>query len=92
MNMLRSAKRNLILGAAACAYASAGAAAEDDKDIAIGELLKAGWQVAGYTSTVDNRSTFILLRHADESYLVQCRAGYDVTREPRVHTNCYKLR
>lgn len=84
--------RKLILGAAACAYASTSLAAEDGKDIAIGELLKAGWQIAGYTSTVDNRSTFILLRHADEQYLVQCRAGYDVTREPRVHTNCYELR
>lgn len=63
-----------------------------DKDLAIGKLLEAGWQIAGYTSTVDNRSTFILLRHPDHTHLVQCRAGYDVTRSPRVHSNCYELR
>jgi hypothetical protein len=55
-------------------------------------LLKGGWQVAGYTTADDSRSTFILFRHPNETYLVQCRAGYDVTREPRVQTNCYQLR
>jgi hypothetical protein len=67
-------------------------AAEEGEKIAIEDLLKSGWQVAGYTSTVDNRSTFILFKHPNETHLVQCRTGYDVTREPRVHANCYKLR
>ncbi len=67
------------------------AAAEDDK-IVIDDLVKGGWQVAGYTSTLDGRSAFILFKHPTESYLVQCRAGYDVTRSPRVFSNCYKLR
>jgi hypothetical protein len=58
----------------------------------IEDLLKRGWQVAGYTTADDSRSTFILLRHPNETYLVQCRAGYDVTREPRVQINCYQLR
>ena len=31
------------------------------------------------------------LRHADQSYLVQCRASYDVTRSPSVTSHCYKL-
>lgn len=83
--------RWLLLGAALGLFASAGLA-EDDQDLAIGDLLKAGWEIAGYTSTVDNRSTFILLRHSDETYLVQCRTGYDVTRSPRVFANCYELR
>ena len=54
-------------------------------------LLKGGWQIAGYTSTLDDRSAFILFRHPDETYLVQCRASYDVTRTPSAHSNCYKL-
>ena len=62
------------------------------ESISIEDLLKTGWQVAGYTSTFDNRSAFILFRHPDKSYLVQCRAGYDVTRSPRTFSNCYKLR
>jgi hypothetical protein len=44
-----------------------------------------------YTSTLDDRSAFILFRHPNETYLVQCRASYDVTRTPPVTSNCYKL-
>jgi hypothetical protein len=58
---------------------------------AIEGLLKDGWQVAGYTSAVDNWSTFIH-QNPHEQYLIQCRVGYDVTREPHVQTNCYRLR
>jgi hypothetical protein len=81
----------MVLMGALCVWASSRLEAAPD-ELAIGDLLGAGWQVAGYTSTVDNRSTFILFRHPDEAYLVQCRTGYDVTRTPRVHSNCYKLR
>ena len=63
-----------------------------DEPITIEDLLKGGWQVAGYTGAFDERSAFILFKHPSESYLVQCRAGYDVTREPREFSNCYKLR
>ena len=65
-------------------------AAPEDK-IAIATLLKGGWQIAGYTSTLDDRSAFILFRHPDEPYLVQRRASYDMTRTPPVTSNCYKL-
>ena len=65
--------------------------AAPEENISIETLLKAGWQIAGYTSTLDSRSAFILFRHADESYLVQCRASYDVTRTPAAHSHCYKL-
>ncbi len=72
--------------------ANAAAAQEAGGKLAIEDLLKAGWQIAGFTGAVDNWSTFILLRHPSETHLIQCRAGYDVTREPRVQTNCYRLR
>ncbi len=65
---------------------------DSDDRPSIESLLKDGWQVGGYTSAVDGYSAFILFRHSDKQYLVQCRAGYDVTREKRVQTNCYKLR
>jgi hypothetical protein len=58
----------------------------------IEHLLKSGWEVAGYASNSDNRSTFILFKKPGETYLVQCLTGYDVTREPRVFENCYRLR
>ena len=58
----------------------------------IEDLLKKGWQIAGYSQAFDNRSTFILFRHPEQSYLVQCRVGYDVTRSPSVYSICYELR
>ena len=65
---------------------------ESDDRPSIESLLKDGWQIAGHTSADDGWSAFILFRHPDQKHLVQCRAGYDVTREKRVQTNCYKLR
>ncbi len=85
--------RALLGAVAAGALAAVGpAAAGDEQKITIEGLLKGGWQIAGYTSTVDDRSTFVLFRHPNETYLVQCRSGYDVTRSPRVYSNCYELR
>ena len=62
-----------------------------EEEPTIEALLKDGWQVAGYTGAVDNWSTFILFRHPDRPYLIQCRSGYDVTRQPRTQSHCYKL-
>jgi len=62
-----------------------------DESISIETLLKAGWQVAGFMGAVDNWATFTLFRHPTETYLVQCRAGYDVTRQPHVQPHYYKL-
>jgi hypothetical protein len=67
-------------------------AAPDESVGSIEELLKSGWEVAGYSSNSDNRSTFILFKNPAQSYLVQCLAGYDVTRSPRTFENCYKLK
>ena len=64
----------------------------DPQAVTVESLLKAGWQIAGYSDTADGWSAFILFRHPEQPYLVQCRAGYDVMREKRVRTNCYELR
>ena len=73
--------------------ATAGSAVEAaDDEPTIEALLKSGWQIAGYASAVDNWSTFIVFRHPDQPYLVQCRTGYDATREPHIKPHCYKLR
>ncbi len=60
--------------------------------VTIEDLLKSGWDVAGFASNVDNRSTFILFKKAGEDHLVQCLAGYDVTRNPRTFNYCYALK
>jgi hypothetical protein len=65
------------------------AAAQDAPSI--GTMLKEGWQIAGYSQASDNRSTFILFRHPNQAYLVQCRAGYDATRRPPTYSFCYRL-
>lgn len=68
-------------------------AAPDQNDSpTVERLLKAGWQIAGFTNTFDNRSALILFKHPTEHYLVQCRTGLDVTRNPPVYANCYELR
>lgn len=83
----------LLVGVAIGVSGPVPAMAETDQDkLSIETLIKSGWQVAGYTSTFDNRSAMILLKHSSESYLVQCLAGYDVQRTPRVYVNCYELR
>ncbi len=61
------------------------------ENLSIESLLTAGWQISGYAGATDNRSAFILFRRPEESYLVQCRAGYDATREPHIQIHCYKL-
>ena len=58
----------------------------------IQKLLEGGWDIAGYAGTFDNRSTILLFRHKDRSFLVQCSTLHDVTRRPQVITNCYELR
>ena len=47
-------------------------------NISMETLLKDGWQVAGYAAANQFavKSAMILLRHADQSYLVQCRASF----------------
>jgi hypothetical protein len=73
--------------------APAVAATDENIGMSIETLLKAGWQIAGYAAANQRavESAMILLRNPNESYLVQCRASYDVTRRPSVTMHCYKL-
>lgn len=84
--------RRILLTGIATLIFSATVLAAVDAGPAIGDLLKSGWQIAGYSQAFDNRSTFILFRHPEQTYLVQCRVGYDVTRTPNVYSICYELR
>lgn len=78
------------LAVAACVgWVSTGLA--DEPPLSIERLNAEGWEIAGYAGTFDNRSSLILFRKRDRTYLVQCSVLYDVTRNPRVVTNCYAL-
>ena len=60
--------------------------------LTIDQLLAQGWQIAGYASGYDNRTSLILFRHPGVNALVQCGILYDVTRPQRTVVNCYELR
>jgi hypothetical protein len=70
--------------------ASGFAAAEPP--LSIERLLSEGWEIAGYASGYDNRTSLILFRHPGRNALAQCGILYDVTRNPRTVVNCYELR
>ena len=91
MHGKRSSRRKAVYAGLATLILSTNVSTAAEQGPAIGELLKGGWQIAGYSQAFDNRSTFILFRHPDQFYLVQCRAGYDVTRTPSTYSICYKL-
>jgi hypothetical protein len=80
------------LFAAAMLAVSAAAAAEAPAPLTIGQLLAQGWEIAGFASGYDNRTSLILFRHPGMNALVQCGVLYDVTRSPRTIINCYELR
>jgi hypothetical protein len=82
------------LATALVLWLAASAVAATDENISIETLLNAGWQIAGYAAANQGavESAMILLRNTNESFLVQCRASYDVTRKPSVTSHCYKLR
>ena len=68
------------------------AAKADEPPLTIEALLAQGWEIAGYASGYDNRTSLILFRHPGQNALVQCGVLYDVTRVPRTIVNCYELR
>lgn len=93
--MLGNARLRRSLGLAALALSATATPVcgqESESGETIERLLTGGWQIAGFTNTLDNRSALILFRHPDKHYLVQCRSGYDVMRKPPVYVNCYELR
>ena len=67
-------------------------AAAEAPPLTIDQLLAQGWEIAGYASGYDNRTSLILFRHAGVNALVQCSVLYDVTRNPRTIINCYELK
>jgi hypothetical protein len=60
--------------------------------LTIDQLLAQGWEIAGYASGYDNRTSLILFRRPGVNALVQCGILYDVTRTQRTVVNCYELR
>ena len=82
------AMRSGVLFAAMLAASSVAA----DEPLTIGQLLGQGWEIAGYASGYDNRTSLMLFRKPGINALVQCSALYDVTRSPRTVVNCYELR
>jgi hypothetical protein len=60
--------------------------------LTIEQLLAQGWEITGYASGYDNRTSLILFRHQGENKLIQCGILYEVTRNPRTVVNCYELR
>jgi hypothetical protein len=72
--------------------AASGLAAAEAPPLTIDQLLAQGWEIAGYASGYDNRTSLILFRHAGVNALVQCGVLYDVIRNPRTILNCYELK
>ena len=59
--------------------------------LTIDKLLADGWEIAGFASGYDNRTSLILFRHPGRNELVQCGILFDVTRNPHTIINCYAL-
>ena len=72
--------------------AAFGALAAEQAPLTVDQLLTQGWEIAGYASGYDNRTSLILFRKPGVNALVQCGVLYDVTRSPRTILNCYELR
>src|SRR5271165_1066031 len=60
--------------------------------LTVERLLAEGWEIAGFASGYDNRTSLILFRHPGQNALVQCGILFDVTRNPHTIVNCYELR
>jgi hypothetical protein len=77
------------LAVAICAF---GAAVAAEPPLTIEGLIAQGWELAGYASGYDNRTSLLLFRHSGVNALVQCGVLFDVTRNPHTLINCYELR
>ena len=76
----------------AAMLAASSLAAAEAAPLSIEQLLAQGWEIAGYASGYDNRTSLMLFRHPGVNALVQCGVLYDVTRNPRTIINCYELK
>jgi hypothetical protein len=68
------------------------ALAAEQPPLTLDQLLAQGWEIAGYASGYDNRTSLILFRKPGVNALIQCSALYDVSRNPRTVVNCYELK
>jgi hypothetical protein len=73
-------------------FATSGLVAAETPPLTIEQLLAQGWEIGGYASGYDNRTSLILFRHAGVNALVQCGVLYDVSRNPRTIVNCCELK
>jgi hypothetical protein len=73
-------------------FAAGSCAALAEPPPTIEKLLGDGWEIAGFASGYDNRTSLILFRHPGRNELVQCGILFDVTRNPHTIINCYELR
>jgi hypothetical protein len=81
-----------LIGSCGLVVAAARVAAETPAPITVTQLLADGWEIAGYAGLPFENRSFVLFKHKDRTYLVQCSILYDVTRAKRVATNCYEVR
>jgi hypothetical protein len=83
------------IGAALLALPSP-ASAQAPSQLSVEQILTDGWEIAGYTASSALSVSFILFKHKDRHYLIQCSVLYDVTRSQRpgerVVSNCYEVR
>ncbi len=80
------------IGLGIALFAAGCGAALAEPPLTIDKLLGDGWEIAGFASGYDNRTSLILFRHKDRNDLVQCGVLFDVTRNPHTIVNCYELR
>jgi hypothetical protein len=88
----RLRSRIMRLGVYLATMLAASSLAAAETPLTIDQLLAQGWEIAGYASGYDNRTSLILFHHSGVNVLVQCGILYDVTRSPRTVINCYELR
>jgi hypothetical protein len=67
------------------------ARAQPAPTLSVEQLLTDGWEIAGYGALSFEARSFILFKHKDRHYLVQCSVLFDVLRAKRVVTNCYEV-
>ena len=70
---------------------SAPAMSQPLPQLSVEQLLTDGWEIAGYGALSFEGRSFILFKHKDRHYLVQCSVLFDVLRTKRVVTNCYEV-
>lgn len=90
--IFRHAALTLAFSLIAVLPAASRAEEQPPPSLSVEQLLKDGWEIAGFGALSFESRSFILFKHKERTYLVQCSVLYDVTRSKRVVTNCYEVR